>query len=134
MAETGLAYAPKGLVGLLTPQANTTVEPEFAILCPPGYGVIAARLTRPAPQMIDRLSQCISTPKSEITCFSDAPIPFRPVADGDGKAALRPRPHPRRAARRNGPQDIPLIDRLSFVRIRKGTGWFVLSWCDLFVL
>ena len=25
-------YAPKGLIGLLTPQANTTVEPEFSIL------------------------------------------------------------------------------------------------------
>ena len=23
-------YAPKGLIGLLTPQANTTVEPEMA--------------------------------------------------------------------------------------------------------
>ena len=27
-----LAYARKGLLGVLTPQANTTVEPEFSVL------------------------------------------------------------------------------------------------------
>ena len=27
--STGLEYAPRGLIGALTPQANTTVEPEF---------------------------------------------------------------------------------------------------------
>jgi maleate isomerase len=29
-------YAPKGLIGLLTPQANTTAEIEFAALMPRG--------------------------------------------------------------------------------------------------
>ena len=74
MVGTGLAYARKGLVGLLTPQANTTVEPEFAILCPPGYAAINARLTSPASQMLDRLSDYYSTLKSQIACFADAPI------------------------------------------------------------
>lgn len=74
MVGTGLAYARKGLVGLLTPQANTTVEPEFAILCPPGYAAINARLTSPASQMLDRLSDYFSTLKSQIACFADAPI------------------------------------------------------------
>lgn len=78
MAEPGLAprpaYAPKGLIGLLTPQANTTVEPEFAILCPPGYAAINGRLTSPAPQMLDRLSEYFSTLKRQIAGFGDAPI------------------------------------------------------------
>lgn len=29
-----LEYAPRGFIGLLTPQANTTVEPECNILFP----------------------------------------------------------------------------------------------------
>ena len=33
-----LEYAPRGLVGMLTPQANTTVEPEFNLLWPRGRG------------------------------------------------------------------------------------------------
>lgn len=74
MAETGLAYSPRGLIGLLTPQANTTVEPEFTILCPPGYAAITARLTSPAPQMVDRLSEYFSTLESQIACFANAPI------------------------------------------------------------
>ena len=39
-----LEYAPKGLVGVLTPQANTTVEAEFSILKPPSIGLITSRL------------------------------------------------------------------------------------------
>lgn len=78
MAESGPAtrsvYAPKGLIGLLTPQANTTVEPEFAILCPPGYAAINGRLTSPAPQMLDRLSEYFSTLKNQIACFANAPV------------------------------------------------------------
>jgi maleate cis-trans isomerase len=74
MVVTGLAYAPKGLIGLLTPQANTTVEPEFAILCSPGYAAINARLTSPARQMVDRLSEYFSSLESQIARFSNAPI------------------------------------------------------------
>lgn len=74
MVDTGLAYARKGLVGLLTPQANTTVEPEFAILCPPGYTAINGRLTSPASQMLDRLSAYFSDLESQIARFSNAPI------------------------------------------------------------
>ena len=44
-----LEYAAKGLVGCLTPQANTTVEPEFNILLPAGYAVLNARLTSLRP-------------------------------------------------------------------------------------
>jgi hypothetical protein len=39
-----LEYAKHGLVGLLVPPANTTVEAEAALLLPPGIGWITARL------------------------------------------------------------------------------------------
>ena len=39
-----LAYARNGLLGVLTPQANTTVEPEFSILLPPGAAMLTARV------------------------------------------------------------------------------------------
>ena len=48
-------YARKGLIGVLTPQANTTVEPEFAILMPPGYAFLNARMVSDKPTMQGRL-------------------------------------------------------------------------------
>ena len=50
-----LEYAPRGLVGMLTPQANTTVEPEFNILWPRGVAMINARLMSGKASMTDRL-------------------------------------------------------------------------------
>ena len=51
-----LEYACEGLVGVLTPQANTTVEPEFNILWPAGVAMINARLTSPKQSMAERLA------------------------------------------------------------------------------
>ena len=48
-------YARKGLIGVLTPQANTTVEPEFAILMPPGYAFLNARMVSEKPTIEGRL-------------------------------------------------------------------------------
>lgn len=48
-------YAPRGFVGILTPQANTTVEPECNILFPADVGVVNARLASSKPGMEDRL-------------------------------------------------------------------------------
>ncbi|MEM7021773.1 MAG: hypothetical protein AAF637_04185 [Pseudomonadota bacterium] len=69
-----LAYAPSGLFGLLTPQANTTVEPEFGILTPPGFGFLAARLTSPKPNMNDRLRDYLDRIDQTLTQFANAPI------------------------------------------------------------
>ncbi len=50
-----LEYAPLGLIGVLTPQANTTVEPQMQILLPPGFAYINARLTSPKGTIEERL-------------------------------------------------------------------------------
>ncbi len=67
-------YAPKGLVGVLTPQANTTVEPEFAILWPPGVAMLNARLTSPKPTIIERLLDYLRDLPESVRQFANAPI------------------------------------------------------------
>jgi maleate cis-trans isomerase len=67
-------YAPKGLVGVLTPQANTTVEPEFAILCPTGFATIHARLTSSKATLEDRLIDYYQTLDHTIAQFANAPL------------------------------------------------------------
>ena len=67
-------YAPRGFVGLLTPQANTTVEPECQILLPLGMGVINARLTSSKPVIEDRLVDYFDTLPASLAQFADAPL------------------------------------------------------------
>ena len=74
MAANTVEYAPKGLVGVLTPQANTTVEPEAAILWPPGYAMINARLTSPKSTIPLRLADYFATAESQIQRFANAPV------------------------------------------------------------
>ena len=50
-----LEYAKRGLIGVLTPQANTTVEPEFSILRPAGVTMLNARLTSSKKTIEERL-------------------------------------------------------------------------------
>ena len=67
-------YAPKGLIGLLTPQANTTVEPEMAIMTPPGYAFINARLMSDKPTIEARLVDYFATLSGQLRQFANAPI------------------------------------------------------------
>ena len=69
-----LAYAPRGLVGVLTPQANTTVEPELGILAPAGVGVLAARLTSDDPSMDRRLHDYFDGIGRTIAQFAGMPL------------------------------------------------------------
>ncbi|MGI9499898.1 MAG: maleate cis-trans isomerase family protein [Geminicoccaceae bacterium] len=69
-----LEYAPEGLIGVLTPQANTTVEPEFSILCPPGYGLVTARLTSDKPSMDDRLVDYGVSLETTLDRFANMPL------------------------------------------------------------
>jgi maleate isomerase len=67
-------YARKGLIGVLTPQANTTVEPEFAILLPPGYAFLNARLTSDRQTINGRLDDYFNSMESTLAQFANAPV------------------------------------------------------------
>ncbi|MCR0985296.1 maleate cis-trans isomerase family protein [Roseomonas populi] len=69
-----LEYAPRGLIGVLTPQANTTVEPELSVLLPPGIAMINARLTSPKPGMVDRLLDYLRDIEGAAAQFANAPL------------------------------------------------------------
>ncbi len=75
-----LEYAPLGFVGVLTPQANTTVEPEFNILLPAGFGPLTARLTSARPTMQERLVDYFDTLPATLSQFADAPLRSAGVA------------------------------------------------------
>ncbi len=67
-------YAAKGLIGVLTPQANTTVEPEYAIATPPGYAWINARMTSSFGTIEERLVDYFGNVHSFLPQFANAPI------------------------------------------------------------
>lgn len=69
-----LEYARRGLVGMLTPQANTTVEPEFSILWPPGVAMINARLMSDKDTMTARLADYFDTYGAALQQFANAPL------------------------------------------------------------
>ena len=52
-------YGKLGRVGVLTPQANPTVESEFHVLLPPGVAMLAGRLTSRAESPRERLVEYI---------------------------------------------------------------------------
>jgi maleate cis-trans isomerase len=67
-------YAPKGLIGLLTPQANTTAEIEFAALMPRGIEPLVARMTSARPTLESRLIAYFEGLDDTIVQFANAPI------------------------------------------------------------
>jgi maleate isomerase len=69
-----LEYAPRGLVGMLTPQANTTVEPEFNILWPAGVAMINARLMSDKSSMSARLVDYFDNYAASLRQFANAPV------------------------------------------------------------
>jgi maleate isomerase len=72
--DTGLEYAPKGLIGVLTPQANTTVEPEYAVWTPPGFSWINARMTSDKAEIADRLVDYAQALDGHMKQFANAPV------------------------------------------------------------
>ncbi len=69
-----LEYAPRGLVGVLTPQANTTVEPELNLLWPRGVAMINARLVSRKQAMTDRLLDYFENYEAALAQFANAPV------------------------------------------------------------
>src|SRR5258708_36631579 len=69
-----LEYASRGLVGMLTPQANTTVEPEFNILWPRGVAMINARLMSGKASMTARLQDYFDNYAASLAQFANAPV------------------------------------------------------------
>jgi maleate isomerase len=69
-----LEYAQKGLIGLLTPQANTTAEPEFYILMLAGYAFLNARLLSDKPSIEARLDDYFVAMGNTVEQFANAPL------------------------------------------------------------
>ena len=67
-------YAPRGLLGVLTPQANTTVEPELAALLPPGIAMLNARMTSGKPTIVARLLDYLASLDAWAGQFANAPV------------------------------------------------------------
>ena len=67
-------YSPAGLMGVLTPQANTTVETELSILLPAGFGMATARLVSSGSDMSERLIDYVEQQNAVLDRFANAPL------------------------------------------------------------
>jgi len=69
-----IEYAERGLIGVLTPQSNTTVEPEFWALLPPRTTALNARVTCESHDMQKRLIHYIEHLDEFCDHFGNAPL------------------------------------------------------------
>ena len=106
---TALEYAPDGLMGLLTPQANTTVEPEFGILLPPGSAMIAARLTSDNPTIDARLVDYVRSMERSLDQFANAPVGAVAFACTGAAYLVDPEEEDRQLEAINADRDYPVV-------------------------
>lgn len=69
-----LEYGKAGVMGVLTPQANTTVEPELWALMPPHWSMLNARLVSDKPTIPDRLVDYTTKFDDTADRFANAPV------------------------------------------------------------
>jgi maleate isomerase len=67
-------YGPRARIGVATPQANPTVEPELRALLPDRIGLYATRLTHRAAQVEDRLNHYVRHMPEAIESFGTMDI------------------------------------------------------------
>jgi len=67
-------YGKLGSIGLATPQANPTVEPEFQALAPAGVGLYVTRLTSRAKSSRRRLTGYLRQIKRAVESFDTMPL------------------------------------------------------------
>ena len=67
-------YGATGRLGVLTPQANTTVEPELWALLPRGWSLANARLTSEMGTIEERLVDYTTRFEATATQFANAPL------------------------------------------------------------
>jgi maleate isomerase len=67
-------YGPRARIGVATPQANPTVEPEIRAIVPASIGVYATRLTHAAPRVEDRLDHYIRHMPEAVRSFGSMNI------------------------------------------------------------
>ncbi len=67
-------YGPRARIGIATPQANPTVEPELRAVVPAQIGVYATRLTHAAPRVEDRLNHYIRNMGEAVRSFGSMKI------------------------------------------------------------
>jgi maleate isomerase len=79
-APMSVEYAPRGLVGLFTPQANTTVEPEMAILTPRGMATLNARMTSAKGTISERLVDYMDQFPGLLAQYANAPLDVVAIA------------------------------------------------------
>ena len=64
----------RGVVAVLIPAENPTVEPEFSVLTPPDVNLLTARMHSPAPEMFTRLKAYETRLENWLAPFGDAPL------------------------------------------------------------
>ncbi|MFO1425431.1 MAG: hypothetical protein U1F11_00345 [Steroidobacteraceae bacterium] len=62
-------YGARARVGIATPQANPTVEPELRALLPADIGLYATRLVHPSPRVEERLDHYVHHMPAAIASF-----------------------------------------------------------------